>query len=104
MKELSHTIAENVKYYRSQSGLSQLKLATKLEMAPSYLAEIETSKQLPSLHIIEKLATEFKIHPYQLLYPRELAAENAGSEEYKTALLHIQDEINAIFNSQINKK
>lgn len=101
MKELSKIIAENVKYYRSETGLSQLKLAVKLDMAPSYLTEIETGKQLPSLHIIEKLSSEFNIEPYQLLYPRELAAENANSENFKQAILHIKDQIDSILDDYL---
>ena len=103
MKELAQIIAENVKYYRSQSGLSQLKLATKLDMAPSYLAEIETAKQLPSLHIVERLAKEFCVLPYQLLYPQGLATEHLSNPDYIRALVAIKDQINNILDNQINK-
>lgn len=105
MKDLVQIIAENVKYYRSQTGLSQMKLAIKLDMAPSYLAEIETSKQLPSLHIIEKLSKEFGILPFQLLYPQELSNEYiSNNPDYTRALIDIKNQINTILDNQINKK
>lgn len=104
MKELVQTIAENVKYYRSQTGLSQMKLALKLDMAPSYLAEIETAKQLPSLHVVERLAKEFGVLPYQLLYPQELAIEHLSNPDYTRALIDIKNQINNILDNKINKK
>lgn len=105
MKQLQQIIAENVKYYRAQTGLSQMKLALKLDMAPSYLAEIETAKQLPSLHVVEKLAEEFNILPYQLLYPKELSIEaQTENSDYTRALMDIKEQIDNIFDSKISKK
>lgn len=81
-----------------------MKFALSLDMAPSYLAEIETGKQLPSLHVVEKLASSFDVQPYELLYPRELAAEKANGADYKQALLHIKGQIDSILDEQINKE
>ena len=59
-----------------------MKLAVELDMAPSYLTEIETGKQLPSLHVIERIAAYFKVQPYEILYPKDIACEKACSADH----------------------
>lgn len=103
MKTLEEIISENVKFYRNKTKLSQMKLAIAIEMAPSYLAEIEAGRQLPSLHIVQKLANFFEIQPYELLYPKELALEKAIATDYIQSLRQMKELINTIIDTQINK-
>lgn len=104
MKELAEIIAENVRFFRTtKTNLSQMKLAVELNMAPSYLTEIETGRQLPSLHVVERIAAYFNIQPYELLYPKEIAYEKACSAEHIQSLRAIKEQINEIFDKQIQK-
>ena len=101
MQSLLEVISTNVRYYRKQTGLSQLKLAYQLEMAPSYLAEIERGKQYPSLKIIERLASFFQIEPFQLLQPIDLERQKKTSIEERRLLLSLKMEIDRIFDNQL---
>lgn len=105
MKELAEIIAENVRFFRTtKTNLSQMKLAVELDMAPSYLTEIETGRQLPSLHVVERIAAYFNIQPYELLYPKEIACEKACSAEHIQSLRTIKEQINEILDKQIQKE
>ena len=104
MKELAEIIAENVRFYRTtKTNLSQMKLAVELDMAPSYLTEIETGKQLPSLHVIERIAAYFEIQPYEILYPKDIACEKACNTEHIQSLRVIKEQIDDILDKQIKK-
>ncbi len=102
MQSLLEIVSENVRFYRKKTGLSQLKLAYQLEIAPSYLAEIERGKQYPSLKMLERLAKYFDIEPYRLLYPMELNEQAKTSMETIQTLRFLQHQINNIFEQQIN--
>ncbi len=101
MHSLLSIISENVRFYRKKAGLSQLKLAYQLEMAPSYLAEIERAKQYPSLKIIERIAHFFEIEPYQLLQPMDLDENKIRSIEEKRILRSIKQKIDQVFEEQL---
>ena len=101
MQSLLDVISENVRFYRKKTGLSQLKLAYQLEMAPSYLAEIERGKQYPSLKVVERIANFFEIEPYQLLQPMFLEPEKEKLIEEKRILRAIKQQIDDIFESQL---
>lgn len=101
MYSLLSIISENVRFYRKKAGLSQLKLAYQLEMAPSYLAEIERAKQYPSLKIIERIAHFFEIEPYQLLQPMNLDENEIQSIEEKRILRSIKQKIDQFFEEQL---
>lgn len=101
MHSLISIISENVRFYRKKAGLSQLKLAYQLEMAPSYLAEIERAKQYPSLKIIERIAHFFEIEPYQLLQPMDLDENKIKSIEEKRILRSIKQKIDQVFEEQL---
>ena len=104
MKELSEIIAENVRFLRTtKTNLSQMKLAFALDMAPSYLTEIETGKQLPSLHVVERIAAYFDVQPYEILYPKDIASEKACGSEHIQSLRVIKEQIDEILDKQIHK-
>ncbi len=102
MQSLLEVISENVRFFRKKAGLSQLKLAYQLEMAPSYLAEIERGKQYPSLKIIERMADYFNIEPYQLLQPLELEKNKEISIQEEHLLRTMKEKINNLIDSFID--
>ncbi len=104
MQSLLEVIPENVKFYRKKSGLSQLKLAYQLEMAPSYLAEIERGTQYPSLKVIERIASYFKIEPYQLLMPNHLEETKKKTIEEERILRSLKESIDSLIENMLNKR
>ena len=52
-------------------NLSQLALATEIEMAPNFINNIEHGKKWVSPESLQKLCDALKIQPYQLFLPEK---------------------------------
>jgi transcriptional regulator with XRE-family HTH domain len=63
MTGLRELLAYNIKTLRKNLGLSQGKLAEKVDTAPTYIARIETGKRFPSVDMLERLAAALGIDP-----------------------------------------
>jgi transcriptional regulator with XRE-family HTH domain len=85
MTKLRTILAKNIKAYRNEMGLSQLKLADLVDTAPNYIAMIEAEKRFPTDRMLEKIASAlqresfelFSIAPVQKRWQEELLAELA---------------------------
>ena len=66
MIRLRTILAENIKAYRKEQGLSQLNLANMIDSAPNYIAMIEAEKRFPTDTMLEKLALALDKEPYEL--------------------------------------
>ena len=91
-------LAENVKYYRAKTGLSQFKFAIQLEISPSYLNDIESGRQYASLKMLERLAKEFNIAPYQLLLPKDIPVQTAVLTEYENKIRTLKEQVAELFD------
>ncbi|QZE14803.1 helix-turn-helix domain-containing protein [Halosquirtibacter laminarini] len=54
-------LASNIKYLRTQFGLSQKKLGLRVEISPSSIGSYENGRTIPTLKNIQKLATTFHV-------------------------------------------
>ena len=61
-------MAKNMKAYRSALGLSQAKLAEKVETSTHYIGMIETKKNFPSPEMLERIAAALGIDTIDLFY------------------------------------
>ena len=68
---LKQIFIQNLKYFRKNEGLSQMKLAEKCDTSPSYIGEIEIGRKFPSVEMIEKISKILKIEPYHLFKNNE---------------------------------
>lgn len=102
-KALLEILAENVKYYRAKTGLSQLKFAMQIEISPSYLNDIESGRQYASLKMLERMAKEFNIDTYQLLLPKEISVQHAASANYENELRTLKEQVTKLFDKQLKK-
>jgi transcriptional regulator with XRE-family HTH domain len=66
MVKLRAILAENIKAYRSEKGLSQLKLASLVDTAPNYIAMIEAGKRFPTDTMLEKIALALERESFEL--------------------------------------
>jgi len=66
MTRLRTILAENIRSFRSEKGLSQLKLATLIDTAPNYIAMIEAGKRFPTDTMLEKIASALQREPFEL--------------------------------------
>jgi len=86
MTRLRAILAENIKTYRKEMGISQLKLANMINSAPNYIAMIEAEKRFPTDTMLEKIALAlnrepcelFLIAPVQKEWQKTILAELAG--------------------------
>lgn len=56
----------NMKKYRKKRQLSQMKLAELVNTSTSYIGEIEINNRVPSMEMVEKIATALKVEPFRL--------------------------------------
>jgi transcriptional regulator with XRE-family HTH domain len=66
MTKLRTILAGNIRTYRNEMGLSQLKLANLVDTAPNYIAMIEAGKRFPTDAMLEKIATALQREPCEL--------------------------------------
>lgn len=60
-------LGANLRAYRKREGLSQEKLALKIELTPRYLAGIERGERNMTLDSVDALAKRLGIEPVELL-------------------------------------
>lgn len=83
MTRLRTLLASNIKTYRNELGLSQAKLADKVDTATNYIAMIEGEKRFPTDTMLERIAAAlekdppdlFAITPIQQQWQDEILAE-----------------------------
>jgi transcriptional regulator with XRE-family HTH domain len=79
-------IGEIIRLIRSKKGLSQKDMADKFDISQNYLSLIESEKKMPSLHIIENIASKLNVSKEALLFaisdvPKEL--DDNSKKDYK---------------------
>jgi len=66
MTDIRLILAENMKKYRKILGISQEKLAEKMDTAPNYIAMIEVGKKFPSASMLERIALALNVDTPEL--------------------------------------
>jgi transcriptional regulator with XRE-family HTH domain len=66
MNRLRKILAQNIKAYRNETGMSQLKLADLANTSPNYIAMIEAEKRFPTDTMLEKIAIALHKEPCEL--------------------------------------
>jgi transcriptional regulator with XRE-family HTH domain len=66
MTDIRLILAENMKKYRKILGISQEKLAEKMNTAPNYIAMIEVGKKFPSAGMLERIAQALNVDTPEL--------------------------------------
>jgi transcriptional regulator with XRE-family HTH domain len=56
MTSIRKILADNIRTYRHEQGLSQAQLAEKAETAPHYILMIEAGRSWPSPEMVERIA------------------------------------------------
>ena len=64
---LKEVVGINLKYYRYQTGLSQEKFYTDLELNPKYMACIERGEENITIDHIEEIASKLGISTHELI-------------------------------------
>ena len=56
MTNIKEHLGSNIRQYRMQLGISQAKLAERVDIAPNYLGLVENGKKYPSAEMVERIA------------------------------------------------
>jgi transcriptional regulator with XRE-family HTH domain len=89
MTNLRHVLALNMKKKRSTLGLSQAKLAEKINTAPTYIAMIELEKKFPSVEMLERIASSLLMDTSELFSVKPLP-EDSLKKLHKSVLLDFE--------------
>jgi len=98
MITLRHILALNIKERRHFLGLSQEKLAEKVNTAPTYIAMIELEKRSPSLEMLERIAGALNIDPPDLFLKATCQVEKVN-KFYESVL----EDFREVLNMRINE-
>jgi transcriptional regulator with XRE-family HTH domain len=66
MTNLRQLLGTNIKIYRNACGISQSKLAERVDTATNYISAIEAGRRFPSVEILEKVALALEIDTPEL--------------------------------------
>jgi transcriptional regulator with XRE-family HTH domain len=66
MTDIRLVLAKNMKKYRKILGISQEKLAEKMNTAPNYIAMIEVGKKFPSAGMLGRIALALNVDTPEL--------------------------------------
>jgi len=66
MTNIRDVLSKNMKAYRNVMGLSQAKLAEKVNTSTHYIGMIETKKNFPSPEMLERIAAALRIDTIDL--------------------------------------
>lgn len=61
MTKVQKRLADNIRFYRKQKGMTQEDLAERAGTATNYIGTIEIGKKFPSPNMIEKIAKALEI-------------------------------------------
>ena len=86
MTGFQRVFVQNLRFLRSEKGLSQMKLSEMVDITPNYLNAIENGKNFPSPEVIQRMIDVLEILPYQLFleYP---GAPNVKKQNDKKMIL-----------------
>lgn len=79
-------IGEALRLIRIFHDLKQFELAERLKVSKSHISEIESSNKMPSLDLIEKYSTEFRIPVSAIMFFAEEIPNAKRGEKTRTKI------------------
>jgi transcriptional regulator with XRE-family HTH domain len=102
MTNIRDVLADNMKAYRNALGLSQAKLAEKVNTSTHYIGMIETKNKFPSPEMLERLAAALGVDTVTL-FSRELDLPAALKTYRRAALEDIQNLIEQFIGEKLKE-
>jgi transcriptional regulator with XRE-family HTH domain len=81
MTSLRAILAFNMKARRRLLGISQARLAEKVDTSTHYIGMIEKERQFPTPEMLERIAAALEIDPPDLFSKKSFPSEEAGNIE-----------------------
>jgi len=102
MTDLRQLLGANMKIYRKALGLSQEKLAEKVETATNYIAAIEAGRRFPSISVLEKIAIALKVDTPELFSMKPVQYKTAKQNLEKQVWQDIGQNLSVFISKQIS--
>lgn len=80
MSDLLQTIGINIRRYRTGRKMTQARLAEEAGVATTFITQIESAKEIPSLRTISRVADALQVEPYELLIPENISTSHHDCE------------------------
>ena len=98
MASLGEIFAKNLKKFRHKCGLSQEKLAEKVDVSTHHIAMIELGRNFPTSGLIERLADALGIEIYELF-----VEANSPQKELEQLRKDIRNDMKEILGEFLGK-
>jgi transcriptional regulator with XRE-family HTH domain len=98
MERLGTIFANNLKEYRRKRGLTQEKLAEKVDVSTHHIGMIETSRNFPTFDLIERIAKALDIDVYKLF-----VAPNVTVEEVERLYQTVANDLERLVTEAVQK-
>lgn len=110
MTHIQKLFIQNLRYYRTKAGFSQLAFSEKINLSPNYLNAVENGKNFPSLEVIQNIADVLNLLPYQLfletpdiIYIQSSEKINDASQEIIQAATELKQKLIVQIDTFIDK-
>jgi transcriptional regulator with XRE-family HTH domain len=88
--DLKRIFVANLRKFRKEKGISQIRLAELCDTATNYIGEIEIGRRFPSLSLIEKIGAALDVAPYRF-FMEEPAPDSSSMGELLDLLAGMSD-------------
>ena len=102
MTDIREILAKNMKEYRNALGLSQAKLAEKVDTSTHYIGMIETKNNFPSPEMLERIAASLGIDTLDL-FSAERTLPEAMKNCRKSALKQLRSLMGHYFDEKLKE-
>jgi transcriptional regulator with XRE-family HTH domain len=100
MTRFQQLFVRNLRFFRKERGISQLKFSELINISPNYLNAVENGKNFPSPEVIQRITDVLDILPYQLFLEHPLKTEN---KDHQYEFIHELTRIKERFVKEIEE-
>ena len=102
MTHFQRVFIQNLRFFRSERNLSQMKLSELVNITPNYLNAVENGKNFPSPDVLQRIIDVLEILPYQLFLEHPGDPKTAKHNE-KNVLLQELNYLKQQFSREFDK-
>ena len=97
MTHVQQVFVNNLRFYRTNAGYTQVEFAVTIEVSPNYLNAVENGKYFPSPDVMQRICTTLKLLPYQLFLEQPELTKIQDKNEFQQAVISLKQEIDILF-------
>lgn len=100
MTHVQELFIKNLRFLRNKNNLTQLAFSERIGISPNYLNAVEKGKNFPSPEVLQKIADELNILPYELFLETPESEEQTSKNQIVEKILR---DIELNFTEMIDK-